>query len=422
MTVLCNGGTSGPKPGLGTEVILPTSLIAGGLALISPWLIPVAALIEGELFDLVSSCSTDPPALPVFGLADAAALVGGVFNPNFPALLTKVRQLVQYYFWFQYCQCNAPNPTPAIGPGPLPPPGVYNPGQGGAQACFNGSFNGPVPTDEHPINGSARQDISTFLLPTAGLSQITVDTGGVPIQAWPVPMGVTRLEWTCTNPHNTICAQDLQDWVTLIFYPDTVRQGTFIGASRRGHPGFTVRDSFDIPAGTVAWLAIIGGREFPCGQLVGNLEIAVQSFCNGQTSGSFSACCPPDPALLNLTQQIYQLAVSIASGLPQSAHSYADATVHANLSGNGSFTLHDNAIALRAEVTAGLPVDRVYVGNPTYYFDVGFITPLISGSPYKGSRLVYQKQLLVLPNLVDSIGYQFANGVSVKITELVKGP
>jgi hypothetical protein len=112
----------------------------------------------------------------------------------------------------------------------------------------------------------------------------------------------------------------------------------------------------------------------------------------------------------------------LVSGSATPPHSYADATVHAGLTGAGSFTLHDAALALRMEVTAGIPVDRQYAGNPVYYFDVGHVTPLINGSPLRGERLVYQKQLKLLPSLTDSIGYTFSQGVVVNITELVRGP
>lgn len=422
MTAICNGGTSQAKPGLGTEVIIPTALISAGLALISPWLIPVAAVIEGYTFDLISGCGADPPALPVFDLTDARAAVVGVFDPAWNSMLAKVNNLIRYYFWYQYCQCSAPTVTPAPVSTVLPPAGVTATQVAGATPCYRGSYQGILPTPSHPIDGNAWQNITTSLIPVgagpAGVPTMTPTLG----LAYPVAAGATHLEWQYIAPRTTSCGPDVTQIGSVAFYPTLGSFPTYWALNNDLLPQPNTGSYVDIPPGTTYYLVFLHSDNGLCGEPVGPVTINMQTWCGTSRPGGANACCPADPSLINLTHQIYSLALSISQALPGAVRSYADATVHAGLTGAGSFTLHDNALALRCEVTAGLPVDRTYVGNPTYYFDVGHVTPLISGSPYLGSRLVYQKQLLVLPSLVDSIGYTFSNGVTVKITELVKGP
>lgn len=422
MTALCNGGASQAQPGLGNTVIIPTSLISAGLALISPWLIPVAALIEGYTFDLISGCATDPPAQPVFTQTDALALVGGVFNPNLPALLAKVNQLIRYQFWFNYCQCASPTVTPLPAPAPLPPAGVTATGGATATPCFVGTWQGILPWSGHLINGKNFVDVAGVLLPVGGPAAFTPTTQ-VTFPQYPVPTtpGPFHMEWQMIVPtspqHNPFSPLG-----NFSFY-DITRTLIQIRSLAIGAPNAGAHtDRMDAPANAAYWGLELNGMDPPAGPYDTAFQIAMQTYCGGSRPGAANSCCPADPSLINLTQLTYELALSISQALPGAVRSYADATVHAGLTGAGSFTLHDNALALRAEVTGGLPVSRLYAGNPTYYFDVGHITPLISTTPYKGQRLVYQKQLITLPSLVDSIGYTFSNGVTVKITELVKGP
>lgn len=421
-TTLCGAAGSTSKPGVGSSVIIPVSLIAGGLALVSPWLIPVAAFLEGYTFDLVAGCAADPPPLPTWSAADLGALAGGVLNPNFAGLLAKVNAVVQHYFWYEYCQCVSPAVTPPRPPVPLPPAGIYVPTPNGTRPCFSGSYAGLIPSPGQPLNGQVYADVSRLLLPIG--TAATIPSGVIPPidVAYPIPAGVTHLEWHYTKLGMSVpCGgTGLQGYITFHSSTGAFFPNIHLGNDPQG--GTASGGGMEIPAGATHYRAYLTGDDGFCGFTVGQATINVEAWCAGTRPGSPTDCCPPDPALLNLVQQVYQLEQLILSGMSGAIHSYADSTVHAGLTGAGSFALQSAAIAVRADVVSSLPVDRQYVGNPTYYFDIGHVTPIINAAPLKGQRLVYRKQLMPLPALTDSIGYTFSQGVTVNITELVKGP
>src|ERR1700737_626463 len=121
MTVICpGGGPSGIKPGVGPNVVVSAGLITGGLALISPWLIPVAALVDGFLYNATTNCATDPPAMPTWTVADIGNLLGGVFNPNYQPSLQKLIDTVNNYMWYQFCQCTPGPPAVPFTPHAIP--------------------------------------------------------------------------------------------------------------------------------------------------------------------------------------------------------------------------------------------------------------------------------------------------------------
>jgi hypothetical protein len=121
-----------------------------------------------------------------------------------------------------------------------------------------------------------------------------------------------------------------------------------------------------------------------------------------------------------MLHQIYNLSLAINSAIPGAVHSYRDGDVHVLTTPRLTFPVAAACIALRVEVTDGLPVSRAYGSNPTYYFDVGHVTPNSNSAPMHGERIVYAKQLMILPAATDSISVETASAVRLRITELLR--
>jgi hypothetical protein len=120
-------------------------------------------------------------------------------------------------------------------------------------------------------------------------------------------------------------------------------------------------------------------------------------------------------------QQLLELVRNLHNGTagPISWH---DGVRHTGLSGAGSFVLSGAAIGIRVDMTT-LPVGQPPLqGDPTFFWNAGFVTPIALDSPLRGQRLVFEHESMTLPNFTDSIGYTLLNGTVVDITELLPTP
>jgi hypothetical protein len=99
--------------------------------------------------------------------------------------------------------------------------------------------------------------------------------------------------------------------------------------------------------------------------------------------------------------------------------SWVDGAQHQGLAGAGSVPLVGNAIGIRVDMTTLPRGGRVSQGDPVFYWDSGFITPVALGSPLRGSRLVFADQSYAIPAFTDTIAYTLLLGTVVTITELL---
>lgn len=421
MTAFCNGGPSGPIPGNGLRIILPLALITAGLEEIAPWLVVVGAFLEAEIFDTVNSCSTDPPALPTFGASDITALVNGTSDTGWPALLTKVQNLIQYYFWHQFCYCLSSAPTPTPVPAIQPPSGYSSGGNARQTPCAVGQYTGLLPSASAPIGGLTQLNITEQLFPFTVGTGITVSDSATNGLLYPLPHSIERFSWTgheppTPNPNNENCGLGgvsfypaILTGLTSHFFPDT-------DLDLKDYTG-----AFVPPVGAnyfrALWYAVITET----GQPTDVGSITMNTWCTETPGGLLSACCPPDPGIMMLLNQIANTEQSILNALPLAVHSFAFGTIHSNLSGSGDFALGAGTIAVQVTVGGNLPVTRVYAGDPPYYFDIGHITFEAASVPYRGERIVYTSQNFLAPLLADSCHFTLSQGVIATIAELKRG-
>lgn len=419
MTVRCGGGTSAAKPGF-DQVVLGAGLITAGLGLVAPWLLPVGVLIDAFVFDAASQCAGDPPPMPPSAdLALTNVLPGGILNPNFGIWRDAVKSLLLNWAWVQYCECTSGALVPPTYPNP---PAQQAPAPTGVAPCLSGHWSGLVTVKNTTGLLGDFNSLMGMFPAQAGLSVVS---GSHTITAIPIPPGATSITWsgvgtsygTGIGDNGVNAAVGFDTWNsagTHVDGLDLVLWSTMSGLSFRGTKALTAGAKY-------FYMSAVTSND-PGNPLPSALDLTIQFNC-GPDVGTSDPCCPPDPGLLTAIQQLYQLVMSVYQGLPHQLNSYATAAVHSGLSGNGSITLVGAALAIRVNITADPGSLGVDFGHPDFLFDRGYIVPIVNAAPIRAeSRLVYNPQMFPLPALTEQIGYSLHPGVTISITELVRGP
>lgn len=414
MTVLCAGGSSGPKPGVNSNLVLTGSLLTGAILAVDPWLFPFAALIDTFLFNLSTACATDPPAMPSFTSDDVTALGDPLaFPTQYVTALGKLQDVIANWAWGQYCQCIS-GTTPPISGYPQPPAGVTVVGGGTASPCFSGASSGSV-----DASIAQNQFNANGLLPSAITGTHT--QGGLTYQTCTVVPGqYTNVQYSGSVTFIFGSAGnfnlELHQWNSAGTQIIPVQFSTNAPAVAGTTASISGTWTIDPTAAFIAIVATQGGTTSKA------TFSATDSWGCGQAIGTASGPCTTDPALLQLVQSIWAEVQAIYQSLPTRVLSYAESTVHSGLSGNGSFLLSASAIAIKIALTTTPTRVGLEVGDPNRLFSVGYITPIAAEAPYGGFWIASDPMLYVLPQLVESIGYSLTPGVVATITELVAGP
>lgn len=417
MTVLCGGGASSIKTGTAQQVVFSAALITAGLADISPYLLPFAGYIDSFIYQATTQCSGDPPPMPSLSQLNPINAVGGIFNPNLQSWLTAVNNLLLNWAWSLYCQCNV-NPQPTF---VFPPPAtnVSVPGPTAATPCSTGVWSGTPP--DRTNNQSIILEDSTLNWP--GVPDVMVGSSA----------GTNYTRWNAPYPTSVNCQLSITTTTSVvnrvnlsIVWVDSTKQfisstGLVLNASAPGT--YSTSGTFVVPAGAQGAEFAVYESQLSAYDANTTAKADTQFMCGAPTIGNPCGGCPPDANTQQLLQQILQVVNSIFQSTPAQLTSYAESTVHANLSGAGSINLGAQTIGIKVTITTDNPVGTSDPGNPAYLFNRGYIVPLAVEGPIRGNvRLVYNPQLYQLPVLTDAIGYTFPAGQVVKITELTRGP
>lgn len=417
MTVLCGGGTSSGRPGFGLAVQVTTAQIAATLNNIpTPQAVAAAGFIGAINYELSTFCNTDPPPMPTMGALDWLALFSPFPLPGHFEAIAKFQDLLANIYWPVFCKCDSTT-TPAAPALPAPPTNLP-------------TFQPPqVPVA--PSGGSCWHGVESAI-PFTGVGLTPIDWRPL---LWADPLeplaannnrhfavgSMSSLQVTQTY-HNGAGSNPTTHFVQFTWaQPDgtVLATNTFAPAQVNGVP-LVATDYPPTGAGLVTINISMGGGTPPW---TGTMDLDVQMFCTGQgPSTPISPCCPPDPSLSAALENMQALLLSIYQSLPSPLTSYADATVHTGLSGNGTLTLVDSPLAVRVAITTDVNKGDD-VGSPTFRFDRGYIVPIVNSAPIRGeTRLVYNPQMYILPSLTEQIGYSLTPGEVISITELVRGP
>lgn len=390
-------------------------MITAGLELISPWLTPVAAYIDGFIYDATTQCTHDPPPMPTWSLADVQNIIGGVLNPNFNQALAKLNDTLMNYLWYQWCTCQGGAPTTPFTP-PAPPPGLTAPSSPVSGACYTGSWTGTLEDDHNNASfiGNAR---SAAYLGTATQINISgVNRNVVQLQT-PLPLSLHATASVDFGTHN-----DAQGEAAAIFYSST---GAFLGSLFKSFgPGLTGQQTFTfdgaIPPTAVYQLCVV--LESQSGQAYGLTgSMSIDYTCAGQTANTPQTPCIPDPAVTALLQQIKQLVTLVQRQVAPFA--YVPGATHNNLSGSGEIAVQG---LLGVKVTpAAIPQDVGRdIGDPDSLWLDSWIR-WGNGDGWAQRELLTAAPYVSLPQLAGQytkVGYTLRPGLQVDITELVREP
>ena len=418
MTALCGGGTSGPRPGFGLAVQVGTAQIAATLNNVPTAAAVAAAGFIGALnFELSQYCLTDPPPMPTLTALDWAALLSPLDPPGHFEAVSKFQDLLANLYWPIFCECTS-GPTPAPPALPTPPTDLPTVNPTGLptgtqqQPCWDHSNN-------FTTSASATfQDVTSLFVPYNATVTVTAPGGAeTTTTAALIPQGVTQYT---TNIHVTTPPSPDPGLALEVLLFNTAgtlvhRETLWSGNSGSGTATWQVTST------AVSW-QVLANQNIGAGTDAFTMEFIF--FCAGQSSSNITTpCCPPDPSLSAQLANLTALVQAIYQALPTPLHSYAEGTVHSGLTGNGTVTLVDAAIAIKVDITTDNPALGFQPGNPTYLEDRGYIVPVINEGPVRGiTRLVYNPQLYLLPALTEQIGYSLGAGITASITELTAGP
>lgn len=380
------------------------------------------AFAAGQTFQLNTFCAADPPAVPVFTAGDILEILSGnIFNDPVPS--QKLANLLAIAAWYTFCECAtvatpaapAPPAYPATAPTINPP--VAPPLASGG--CLDVTQRIKSQDFQYgPAGGFVEIDISArFFLPRT-LTVAAAFTGG-PTTAYAFPATATSIRTISSGVTGATAAGDGHVFLNTYSAAGVKLQALTLNTIPAN--GGTNDQTAALSAGAV--FGIMWADEFVTNTTTLEYTLEVIFSCTNAPAGTVQQpCCPPDATLLAQLQLIQNQLNSVLSGLPSSAHSFALGTVHAGLSGNGSFALVGAAIAVKVELTTIPGRLGRDAGEEVYYFDAGFIIPIAATYPYAGQPIVYSPQLMALPSLTDSIGYTIPADVVVTVTELLRGP
>lgn len=418
MTAKCGGGTSAPRPGAAQQNVVAGALITEGLILLSPWLIPFAALIDGFLFEATSQCVTDPPAMPVWDQSDALALVGGLLNPNIQQPLTKAQNLLLNFAWDRFCTCTSGALIPAV---PVPPPtGVTNVTGTPTQPCFVGNYVGRSVQLPPASNESLWQDITQQLLSTTGVTHTITDTSGS-YSIWGIPSNTTSLNLQEHGPASQTCISPPTNVETFLrFYDSTFTVTTQYQIELLGTPAsLDIHATIPVPASSVWWRMSTAFSPGACGLPTEDMRIQTQVWCGGGGNNIFAGCCP-GPADLSIgIQNIIKLIQNLPTSSGGALRAYTKGTVHTSVTGTTSFTV-SGIVGMLIDVTTGTPTTPQLGGNPPYEWNLGFLSVSTTDGMIQQRRLTRQ-HMLWFPDqmqIFTIIGLFLNAGVVVNVTEL----
>lgn len=421
MTARCSGGTSSARQGVPETNAVAGGLITEGLTLVSPWLIPFAALVDSFLYQATSQCATDPPAMPSFDASDISNLIGGVLNPNVGTTLQKIKDALLNVLWDRFCKCDNGTVTTTL---PIPPPAGVTLNTGGpSQPCFQGTYVGKPPFRNLTDGLFFWPDVTQQMVPTNGLFR-GYATGQGTITTYGIPAGITQLTGSRHLPVLQSCGCGTAAGMFVSWFDASNTKIADDNTNSFVTVGSGCDDNFVIPFRPTAtyWhVSVDAGVLGGCGTQIEDFRVQMQTWCGGGP-GAFSSCCPPDPSVLIGIQNILNAIASLNLQNNPLPSGWIAGERHSGLSGSGSFTLIGDAIGILVDMTT-LPVGTAVVpGNPTFYWDAGFLTPIAAGSPLRGWRLVFQHESFALPRFTDSIGYTLEHGTVVNVTELLPVP
>ena len=414
MSNVCSPNAGQPKSGLGSVLVydaakLAEFLLQEGMG----WLSPFVPQIGGQSYDLSSFCSGDTPDAPN---TDPTYILN-LFNPTNGQAVVEQRDwlfgLVNWAVWYSSCECSAgTQPTPITPISQPPDLNLQPPSTSPSESCFSNSitgrsvnyanqfawnFNDVLPGGNGNFDGQFYQRIVPTPLPSSIVLTAVNHGGG---------------------------AHDYNCQLFLNFYTSA---GGNITASNYGGVTFNVGATLTtppiaVPPAAAFWAVIVTPVGGNTGTPTNTVDVSSTIYCQGQGPNTLGmVCCPTDPNLLSMLNEILRQVQEIYSIIPVRVPNYAAGTAHSGLSGGGNLTLDPTTIAVKVVFDTLPPNYGLVVGTPDTYLELGWLSPVTNEGVTAGLRLSRQAQVVEMPEATSALDYSFASSASVTITELQAG-
>lgn len=431
MTALCGGGPSGALPGVNGVVSLTASGIAEfisirlGLPAIADALAPLIGAIIS--IDINGYCSTDPPADPGITALDVANAL--LVPPGLDTFLAqkKIGQWFLANYWWSICHCTStttPAPPTPSNPGPV----TTDPGNPVALQPICWQKTATWMATPFASGAPGFYDLTDTILPPGTYHSESGTVGGVIVSPKSVPLGAGTNLSMSTTIDGPIVGTTGAPGVQIFFMAWTNTGGvdTIDGLGiDYGTTGTSAQLSQPILPTTVNHLGVTpirGWSLFVYNQDVVNHSGTVTISWNCTTPFQQQPCCAPDPILDGEIQQILQYLQAIYAAMELPLTSFAEGTVHAGLSGSGSFTIVPQAIALKVDMTTIQPWVRRSAGTPIRYWEAGDIVFTTPEGSYAQQSIRFDGQVFTVPALGQTVDYNIGDGIVATLTELLPGP
>jgi hypothetical protein len=417
MTALCGGGPSRPRANTPESIILSS---AGACAALHRWGLDrlceaVVAAVSGKQILASVLCSTDPPADPGLTAQDWIDLLNFTNSGESAIAGQRVAQWFLHNYWTDICECSAVATPPVTIVVPPQPTGTDPNLQRTVPApCFVWSGTLALPASAGSGN---LVDYTSLLFPQLTPTRTVTVPGNTPtVTAVPVPPGLKSITSTVTldpaDPTSSGAFVSVGYWDAsgTSLRQDTIGQGSTHTPVNLTH--------FAAPAGAATW-AIYTNQAASAG-VQSDFSVQLAADCGG--AGFTSDCCPPDPSVDLRFRQIIELITNLSSSGSSPPTSWRDSTRHDALSGSGRLVFTTGTVGVRVEITTLPPGIDQNPGNPVFYFDAGFITPIAIDVPLRGQRLVFNPQSFAMPQFADGISWTLPVGMVINLVELAPVP
>lgn len=420
MTALCGGGTSSAQPGLASQLVFTSTVIAEVFAAFEmPWAAFLAGFFPLQTYATGTLCGTDPPDDPGITLVDAIAFANP-FNPVtwIPASV-KFEQLLTRYLWYKLCRCDTAA-TPAA-PAPVANPGIATGGTvvggGPGVPCFdvtqfidlrNYNFAPAGAYYEYDVTGLFFGSLASGV---ATSPPIPGDTATALLPAVP-PLSMTFKYTNIVDPLDVDTGAVYVQWYKAD--GSQLSQSGAVGMSSTFIQTYTVA----VPSLAAAFQVFINTVKTATQRGTASLEISW--LCSG-AGGLVQSCCPPDPTLSAQLQLILAMVTLLQRALAPFAST--PGTVHAGLSGAGTLAV-SSLLGVKVHLTFIPAALGSASGEPTFYFDVGWLSILTPDGLIE-ERRVTAVDTAWTPRLMSEatvLGYSLGAGVIATITELHREP
>jgi len=366
----------------------------------------------------VTNCATDPPTPVALSTQEwIAALYGNPLLPGYESGQQKLGVLVQWALWWLNCQCvTGPQPNPPAVP--AMPTGVGVPLGNGMGYCSVQQWTGtPV---AQPYGTQIETDLTPYFFsnlqpPVVGHYTNYSD----PVLCYPIPNPrPTKARFTLSQVDNT----QIQNAMILHGTPTTMGNFGQPLAQTDQPPNYLAYA--DTGIGTMNWqptdthFAVVtqslasqfGGSGIPQQETI---TLYLVDGCQ-QSAG----CCPPDPSLAALLQQVMNLLTLVQRH--EVPFGYALGSTHSNISGQGTITVPEGLVGLRVHVDTFPNWYSQQTGFPTWYDGLGFLSAGDANGWWWTEEL-HRNPWLWFPETMASftqVGYSLEPGEVLSITEL----